>query len=163
MTPTLIGRWQTRLLLYVLIQIPITALFALYANKWELPALPGWRNPFGFVTIVRDPFVFLTAILIVGLVLDIVYIQLQRLRWDNDWPFAFQFVVMILEFFIVYGLVYLGALDSLLPDGRIPLVTAACHFAFVFVPSFLALLGFVQILFLRWRFKGGELTRFASR
>lgn len=148
MTPTLLGRWQSRILLYVVLGLPITLLYSLYLNRWTWP--PFW-----------DPFVFLTLILAFGLVLDIVYNQLQKLRWDNDWPFAFQFVVLIGEFGLVYYLMSEGWFDSLLVDGggRIPLTTASCHFAAVFIPSFLALLGPLQIFLIRWRFKGAELGR----
>jgi hypothetical protein len=151
MTPTLFGRWQTRILLYLVLGLPITLLYSLYLNRWTWP--PFW-----------DPFVFLSLILALGLVLDILYIQLQNLRWDADWPFAFQFVVSIGEFLLVWWLMSEGWFDSLLVDGggRIPFTTAAYHFACVFVPSFVALLGFLQIFFVRWRYKGGELDRFSA-
>ena len=100
-------------------------------------------------------------ILILGLILDVAYIQAQRFRWEGDWPFAFQFFFSIMEFFAVYvGMEYFGALDYFLPDGRIPFETAAWHFTFVFVPSFIAVLAIVQIFLVRWRYKGGELGRF---
>lgn len=148
MTPTLFGRWQTRILLYVILGLPITLVYSLYLKRWTWP--PFW-----------DPFVFLSLILAVGLVLDVLYIQLQKLRWDHDWPFAFQFVVSIAEFGLVWWVMSEGWFDQLLLDGggRIPFETAAYHFAFVFVPSFLMLLGPLQIFLVRWRFKGGELGR----
>lgn len=146
MTPTLLGRWQTRLLLYVCLGLPITCLYAIFLNEWRWPPLIG-------------PFTFISAILVLGLFLDVAYAQLQRLRWDQDWPFAFQFVFSIVEFFVVYGLMNLGFLDEILPEGRIPLPVAATHFAFVFVPSFLALVGGLQIFLPRWRYNGGELGR----
>ena len=148
MTPTLLGRWQTRILLFVVLGLPITLVYSLYLNRWTWP-------PF------LDPFIFLSLILAAGLVLDILYIQLQRLRWEGDWPFAFQFVVSIGEFGLIYWLMSEGWFDRLLFDmgGRIPLDTAAYHFAWVFVPSFIALLGPLQIFLIRWRVKGGELGR----
>jgi hypothetical protein len=148
MTPTLLGRWQTRILLYVVLGLPITLLYSLYLKRWVWP-------PF------LDPFVFLSLILVIGLILDVLYIQLQRLRWDADWPFAFQFVVSIAEFGLVWWLMSDGWFDQLLLDagGRIPLDKAATHFAWVFIPSFIALLGPLQIFLIRWRFKGGELGK----
>ena len=159
MTPTLYGRWQTRILLFVVLGLPITLVYSLYLNRWTWP-------PF------LDPFVFLASILVLGLLLDIFYIWLQRVRWDADWPFAFQFVVSIAEFALVYWLYAQGQdylpqpyLDQLLLDrgGRIPLGNAATHFSWVFVPSFIALLGPLQIFLVRWRFKGGELGRMPYR
>ena len=151
MTPTLAGRWQTRILLYIVLGLPITLAYSLYLRRWDWP--PFW-----------DPFVFLTLILAVGLILDIVYIPLQKLRWEGDWPFAFQFVVSIGEFLLVWWLMSQGWFDQLLVDGggRIPFETAAYHFAWVFIPSFIALLGFLQIFFVRWRYKGAELNRFSA-
>ena len=59
-----------------------------------------------------------------------------------------------------------GLLDLIYPlfaDGYIPFATAAWHFSLVFVPSFIALLGLVQIFLVRWRFKGGEFGRLPIR
>ncbi len=145
MTPTLAGRWQTRLLLYIFIGLPITVLYALYLDLGEVGRF-------------ADPFVFLTAILVIGLILDHPYIQIQRFRWDNDWPFAFQLFFSILEFLIVLGLMNIGFLDSFLVE-RIDADTATTHFTLVLIPSFLAVLAGIQIFLVRWRFKGGELGR----
>ena len=167
MTPTMLGRWHTRLLLYVFLGLPITFVYGLYLNNWNFPPLPGFdfaRWPYlldfsRFPSAMRDPFVFITAILLLGLVMDIIYIQIQRFRWDQDWPFAFQFVVSILEFLAIYGLMDIGYLDFFLPDGRIDFLTALYHFLWVFIPSFLSLLAGVQLFMIRWRFKGGEFGR----
>lgn len=145
MTPTLMGRWQTRILLYIVLALPITAFVS-----WSLDLASFGRY--------WDPFVFITAMTVIGLILDPVYMQIQRFRWDNDWPFAFQFFFTILEFGITLGLMNAGLLDAFLVD-RIDSSTATYHFSLVFIPSFLALLGGVQIFLVHWRFKGGELGR----
>jgi len=145
MTPTLMGRLQTRVLLFIVLGLPITALFS-------------WAIGLGEIGRYWDPFVFLAGLLVVGLILDPAYMQLQRFRWDNDWPFAFQFFFSIIEFLITLGLMNLGVLDAFLVD-RIPWATASIHFTLVFLPSFVALLGGIQIFLVRWRFKGGELGR----
>lgn len=145
MTPTLLGRWQTRLLLFLVIALPITALFSLFLGL-------------GAVGRFWDPFAFVIAMTVIGLVLDPVYIQIQRFRWDNDWPFAFQFFFTILEFGIAVGAMNAGLFDPFLVS-RIGFGTAVTQFILIFVPSFLALLGGVQIFLIQWRFKGGELGR----
>jgi hypothetical protein len=154
MTPTLPGRWHTRLLLFIFIGLPITLIYAFYLRNWSWP--PD-----------QDPFVFLTFLTLIGLLLDIVYVQIQKFRWDHDWPFIFQFFSMIFEFVVAYLLMELlvQTLDFgtwLFPNGSIPIETASTHFILVFIPSFIALLGFVQIFLVRWRFKGGEISRFSS-
>ncbi|MEZ5852663.1 MAG: hypothetical protein R3D68_18680 [Hyphomicrobiaceae bacterium] len=159
MIPTLLGRWHTRLLLYVFIGLPVTFLYAMYLSAWQ------WPPPFT-QSVFYYPFLFITLILVLGLVLDVLYIQIQRFNWDQDWPFAYQAFFMVLEFFIVFYLMDYGILDyvyPLFPDGYIPFSTAAWHFGFVFVLSFLAILGIFQIFLVRWRFKGGELGRHPIR
>ena len=146
MTPTLMGRLQTRLILYIFIALPVTLLYALFLDLGEVGRL-------------SDPFVFISAMTLIGFILDPFYIQIQRFRWDNDWPFAFQFFFTILEFLVTLGLMSAGALDGFLVS-RIDSMVSASHFFLVFIPSFLALLGGLQIFMIRWRFKGGEVGRF---
>lgn len=167
MTPTLAGRWHTRLLLYLFIGLPVTLLYAWYLSAWRFSTVYSWLPPFE-LSIFQDPFKFITILLLVGLVLDVLYIQIQRFHWDQDWPFVYQFFFSILEFFLVYYLIdfgiQFGFLDFLFPDRvSIPFTTAAWHFGWVFVPSFLAVLALIQIFLVRWRFKGGEIGRHAIR
>jgi len=157
MLPSLFGRWQTRILLFIWIQLPITFLYALWiagADSLELP-LVRWR-----IDIL--PFQVVCLVLVVGLILDPVYVEIQRFRWDRDWPFAFQFFFSIVEFLIVLGLIKLDIFPFL--RSRTILTAeqyfyVSLHFSLVFLPSFIALLGFVQIFMIRWRFKGGEWGR----
>lgn len=158
MLPTLNGRWLTRILLFLWIGVPVTFVFSLLIGEPRGPVIPylGWNYDL-------LPFQFLSLLLFVGLVLDPVYIYFQQYRWERDWPFAFQFFFSIVEFVIVLALVWWGALDF----TRSPLelhtpenyLLFTIHFACVFIPSFVALLGFVQIFMIRWRFKGGEWGR----
>lgn len=158
MLPTLKGRWLTRILLFVWIGLPVTFAFSLLVAGPESPKLPllGWN----YATL---PFHFIFLLLFVGLLLDPIYIRFQQYRWERDWPFAFQFFFSIVEFLIALALVWWGVLDF----SRSPLdlhttenyFLFTVHFACVFIPSFIALLGFIQIFMIRWRFKGGEWGR----
>jgi len=158
MLPTMKGRWLTRILLFLWIGVPITFIFSLMVAGPRSPVLPfvGWHYDI-------LPFQILSLLLLVGLVLDPVYIYAQQFRWERDWPFAFQFFFSIVEFVIVLALVWWGALDFTRPplDLHTPenYVIFVIHFACVFIPSFIAVLGFVQIFMIRWRFKGGEWGR----
>jgi len=153
MTPTLLGRWHTRLLLFIVLGLPITFIWGLYQENWTFPPPTDFDSKF------VQSFLFLTCILVLGLILDVAYMQLQRTHWDQDWPFAYQFFFSIVEFLLVYAAVYYDVLWFLFDRVKPPFWDAACHFAWVFIPSFLALLGGVQIFLVRWRFKGGELGR----
>lgn len=144
MTPTLAGRWQTRLILFLFVGLPVTLLYSLYLDFEDD----------GFY----DPFVFLTALLIVGLILDPVYNYIQRFRWDNDWPFAFFVFFTFIEFLITLGLLNAGLLDPFL-TYRIGNDTALVHFSWVLFFSFVSVLAFIQVFLIRWRFKGGEIGR----
>jgi hypothetical protein len=146
MTPTLAGRWQTRILLYIVVGLPVTLIYAWYLDLDE-----------DFL----DPFVFLTALFAVGLLLDPLYNYIQRFRWDNDWPFAFFVFFGICEFLITLALLNAGALDRFLVY-RIDNGTALVHFSWVLLFMLLGVLAGVQVFFIRWRFKGGEIGRFRS-
>lgn len=172
MTPTLLGRWHTRLVLIFFIGLPVTFLYAWYLSAWGVSEVYTIAWPFDQVwlrlppfelSIFQDPFIFLLVLLIVGLALDVVYIQIQRFHWDQDWPFAYQFFFWWVEFFIVFYVMDFGFLDFLFPDGRIPFSTAFWHFVWVFIPSFIGVLALLQIFFIRWRFMGGEVGRFIVR
>lgn len=150
MLPTLLGRIQTRILLFLAVGVPVTAIYA-YA-----------LDDFRFLLPRVEPFVILLALFLVGLALDPLYIRLQRLRWDRDWPFAFQLAAFVFEFLIVLGLVWLDVVPFVpsrviaTTDG---LWTVLVHFLLVVSLSFVALLGIVQIFLVRWRYKGGEWGR----
>lgn len=163
MTPTVLGRWQTRLLLFALVGLPVTLVYALH--------LAGWSGP-----PAAEPFWFLATLLGLGLALDVVYFQMQRFRWDGDWPFAFFAYFSVVEFLLVYAAVRLDLLPWL-PACRqsgfdpalrevvcqvqtVPFRVAAWHFAWMFLPMLAAVLGGIQVFLPRWRFKGGELGRF---
>lgn len=153
MTPTLIGRWHTRLILFVVIGLPVTLLFALHATNWDY-----WPPRYDLPAF-QYPFYFLTAILLLGLALDVAYMQIQRFHWDQDWPFAYQFFFSIVEYLIIYYAAWDGWLDVVFTEFRPTWNDTVYHFSTVFALSFLALLGGVQIFLIRWRFKGGELGR----
>ena len=148
MTPTLSGRWQTRLALYLFVGLPVSALFAIWAGD-------------GSLTGTTLPYRVLTALLILGLVLDPVYIWIQTFRWDQDWPFVFQLLFTVLEFLAVIFAAsqdWLGFITPAEIDANAWLL--AWHFATVLALSFVALLGLFQVFNLRWRFNGGRFTRF---
>lgn len=148
MTPTLSGRFQTRIILFFLIGLPMTLFYSILT----------------LFVFEYTPFLVLIWITIIGLILDPVWYFIQQARWERDWPFAFQFASSWVEFAIAAAIIWFN-LNPLLPASTtIPnvrvLIFVVIHFSLVFWPSFLALLGFVQIFMIRWRFKGGEWDRF---
>lgn len=148
MIPTLAGRLQTRIFLFIFIGLPVTLLFGLSQIGWQW----DWSTIQIYVW-------FLCAVTGFGLLLDPIYIFAQSTRWERDWPFLFQAFFSWIEFAIVLAVARTGALPFLPEAAFQTLSTPIWHFTWVFIPSFLALLGPMQVLFIRWRFKGGQLGK----
>ena len=90
MTPTLFGRWQTRLLLFATIGVLVTLPFFLGLITSQSGSIFFWI--LGYVAIF-------------GIGWDALYISLQQLRWDRDWPGAFQLIAGIWEALFVLFLI----------------------------------------------------------
>lgn len=146
MTPTLLGRWQTRLFLLSTVGLFITLVVGFLFKDFVTPlALLGYVLLFGFIW-------------------DILYNFLQSLRWDRDWPPLFLAGGGLLEALWVWGLVkanYLWAVLGLagLPgvDTGLSLTQFAIHYGMVFAAVLLMMLGPMKVIFLKWRFRGGQL------
>ncbi|CAA9573114.1 MAG: hypothetical protein AVDCRST_MAG88-2540, partial [uncultured Thermomicrobiales bacterium] len=69
MTPTLLGRWQTRFLLLSTIGFVLTLPFLFFG---------------------LTPLINLVLVIAVGFLWDVLWQFLTRLRWDRDWPPAYQ-------------------------------------------------------------------------
>ncbi len=145
MTPTLLGRWQTRVFLFALWGIPVTLLFGLVFGGKRYTML-----------------VLLTAF-VIGVLLDVLYTFLQRLRWNRDWPPMFVMMTGIFEFLVLLVLFFsLGRLLLEVPGWArfIPrqprLRLFLMHYLLVWVPMFLMMFGGMHVLSPKWRFHGGQ-------
>ena len=162
MLPTLLGRLQTRILLVLFVGFPITAVYSVWlANPIPVAGKPPWSRTFGQVTYDIRPVQILCLLLLFGVLFDLLYTGLQRMRWDRDWPFAFQFFASIGEFAIVLALVRFDVFPFMPAQwiGPDDYPYFILQFALIFVPSFIALLGFIQVFMIRWRYNGGEWGR----
>ncbi len=140
MTPTLAGRWQTRLLLLGTAGVVITLLF-------------GW-----IFSDFRTPLALLFYALVLGFGWDALYHLLQGFRWDGDWPPLFQLIGCLVEGVFLWILATGGFLRDGLP-GISPYVSAArfaVHYAVVWTVTFALLQGPLKVIFPRWRFRGGQ-------
>ncbi len=81
MTFTLFGRWQIRVLLLATIGLMLTIAIAIKSGS----------------TIAGQAFLTLIYLGGFGVGWDLVYHQLQRLRWDGDWNGLLQLVAAIWE------------------------------------------------------------------
>ena len=132
MTPTLLGRWQTRLLLLFTIGVPITAIFSLLVGG-------------------AQPFILLWWVLIFGLGWDALYNQLMMRRWDRDWPPTLQLAAGVVELLWLAAVVYwIAPIPSPNP------IAFLLHYSAVWLATFLASQSVMRLLFPRWRFRGGQ-------
>lgn len=111
MTPTLLGRLQTRVFLTIFVALPVALI-------WQAPIL------------------MIMAMLILGFGWDLIYNWFQLRRWDGDWPPLFMMSAGIIEwlfpwafvageFFMVYAIIWiisfllqLGPLNIVFPHRR---------------------------------------------
>lgn len=143
MTPTLFGRWQTRILLLATIGVLITLPFAL-----KIIGPPDLKD--GAIY-----FFILGYVAGFGLIWDILYQQLQKFRWDADWPGALQLIAGIWEAIFIAAIVKIFGLPGIAPND-LNLLWFAVHYSVVWLAVYTASQTIMRILFIRWRFRGGQ-------
>lgn len=142
MTPTLFGRWQTRLLLLTTVGVLVSLPFAI-----------GW---IGF-SANSVYFWILAYVAIFGLGWDVLYDYLQKSRWDRDWPAVYQLFAGIWELVFVFcGIKLFNFLPIPLPKEELSLAAFLLHYSVVWLAVFISSQSLMRIIFLRWRFRGGE-------
>jgi len=139
MTPTLLGRWQTRILLLSTVGVLITLPFAL-----------GIISPGG-----GEYFLILIYIAIFGIFWDIAYQYIQRYRWDCDWPAVLQLLAGIWEAVFVVAIATTIGLPGI-PKEKFLLGSFFFHYSSVWLGVFVASQSLMRIFFPRSRFRGGQ-------
>ena len=136
MIPTLAGRLQTRSLIVLVIDVPVTVILGVLLNVEASRAAK-------------------VGLVIGGLCLlwEMVWHSVQQLRWDKDWPSALAFLIGVPE--AVVGklvLSWLSVLPFHLEWGKYNILFAAS-----WVLGWLLQQGPLRVLFPSWRFEGGRL------
>lgn len=134
MTPTLLGRWQSRFFLMGTIGLIVTFFFMA-----------------AFQSIA--PLFLLILVMVVGFGWDVIYTMIQKWRWDHDWPPAYQFGAAFWEMIVVAALVY-GA--GLLPGPPPNPIQFLAHYWFVWWAVFVGSQSIMRLIFPRWRYNGGQ-------
>lgn len=142
MTPTLMGRMQTRLFLLATVGVAWTLLVG--------PVLP--RSGGELSDIYRATFLALLLVGLVGIAWECLYQFVQQYRWEKDWPILFGLLQGIPEGLIAYVLV-----DALI-DGGVPGWTFTIHFFTTWVLVWLVANGPMRVVSLRWRYGGGRVV-----
>lgn len=146
-TPTLLGRLETRVLSVLLVGVAWTAVVTPFL---PLSGLAPGASRLG--ELYRLTFSALGLLTLFGVVVwEPVYQLLQQFRWEKDWPAMFVLVQVLPEGALVHYVLHwlvpgpgLGWAGFILDFGTTWLVV----FAFVHGP--------IRVPFLRWRFRGGR-------
>ena len=138
MTPTLIGRIQSRLILVLLVGIPWTILVG--------PFLPAGQAP--LIDVYQMTFTAVILVAIIGAVVwEPLYHLAQQYRWEKDWPTGLGLITALPEGLLVYRL--LGT--------DVPVAAFVWHFLTTWLLVWFVLNGPIRVLLPRWRFRGGRL------
>ncbi|MDJ0577585.1 MAG: hypothetical protein QNJ65_20800 [Xenococcaceae cyanobacterium MO_234.B1] len=141
MTPTLFGRWQTRIFLLSTVGILLTLPFA-----W------GWVGDRASLTY----FWVLLYLGLVGLAWDCLYHLLQQFLWDHDWPGILQLGAAVIEAIFLIMLINFFDLPHISPSD-LNLSLFVLHYSVVWVAVYLSSWVIMRLFFPRWRFRGGRL------
>lgn len=140
MTPTLLGRIQTRWLVLVIVGVPWTLVLMLFGALATGEAYP---------TLLRQGFLVLGVFVVLGTVWEFIYHVLQQIRWEKDWPGLFGLLTIINEGLVLWLVLFLLDL-SLGTLGWI-------HFVTTWLLMWVWVNGPMRVLAPRWRYRGGRL------
>ena len=133
MTPTLRGRWQSRLFLMGTIGLIVTLFFVI-----------AFRS--------MAPLTLLGLVIVLGFGWDILYTLIQKWRWDHDWPPAFQLGAGIWEMIALAAVIYGARLIGNPPNPAQFLF----HYSAVWLAVFIGSQSLMRLIFPRWRYNGGQ-------
>ncbi len=148
MIPTLRGRLQTRIFAVIVL-----------GGLWTLlitPFLPSMPAEFELSEAYKMTFSILGAVLVLGIIWELIYHALQQWRWEKDWPTQFGLLTGINEGVALWLVLRFGLVPN--ADPAPPAETWITHFATTWVVIFGFLNGPMKVVFLRWRFRGGRLV-----
>lgn len=145
MLPTLNGRIQTRILGLGIIGF-VVALFI-------TPLLPTGSLSLG--QSYRVTFSVVIAVVLVGVLWELLYHGLQQFRWEKDWPTLFGMVTIVNEGLLMWLLV--GHSTLVVPEHLRPsLLAFTIQFVITWLAFWIVVNGPMRIVFHRWRFAGGR-------
>ena len=140
MLPTLNGRIQTRIFMLVVFGGLITLVLT--------PILPGDPD-------YRTTYLILAAVLVLGIVWELIYHGIQQFRWEKDWPTLFGLITIVNEGAVVWLVIKANLVPGV--PKLLPFSTFAVDFAIVWVLTFLWVNGPMRVPFVFWRHRGGRL------
>lgn len=159
MTPTLFGRWQTRIFLLATYGLLVTFFFGWWFSDYELSLAWPTASVLDVLREFQTVLSVLGYVLLFGLFWDMLYNFMQRFRWDSDWPPTYQFGAAVVE--VIFLWIILFPLESYIPVpgvGALSLTGFLAHYWTVWIVIFLLSQSAMRIWFPRWRYNGGEIV-----
>ncbi|MGB0387586.1 MAG: hypothetical protein ACPGWR_22430 [Ardenticatenaceae bacterium] len=144
MTPTLFGRWQTRVFLLGTYGVLITLFFGWLFSWWPEPG-----DPDSYTTTLS----ILGYVILFGFGWDLLYNYLQTFSWDSDWPPTHQLAAGIVEAIFLWILLLYVDLPGV---AFLELWAFVLHYSTVWIITFLLSQSAMRIWFPRWRYNGGQ-------
>lgn len=152
MTPTLFGRIQTRIIMLATIGVIWTAIIGPILPR---PSVAG--QAISLSDMYKALFTAVLVVAVVGVVWELIYHGLQQFRWEKDWPTIYGLFVGINEGIVAYLILNAGLPWDQRPPGQgFPLAAFIIMFSSLWVIIWAFTNGPMQILSLRWRFRGGR-------
>lgn len=140
MTPTLIGRLQTRAIVVLVVGLAWTIVVT--------PFLPAGGAPLEDVYNITIQAIIATALL--GLVIwEPLYHLAQQYRWEKDWPTGLGLVTGLPEGILVYLVLRIS--------DPVPGWAFFWHFLTTWLLIWFVVNGPLRVLLPRWRFRGGRI------
>ncbi|NMN96233.1 hypothetical protein [Antrihabitans stalactiti] len=145
MLPTLNGRIQTRVLGLGIIGFFVALIIT--------PVLPTGDLSLG--QSYRVTMSVLLAVVLVGVLWELVYHGLQQFRWEKDWPTLFGLITMVNEGLVIWLL--LRYTSIIVGEDLHPSLTAfLIQFIITWLAFWIIVNGPMRLVFHRWRFSGGR-------
>lgn len=143
MTYSLVGRIQTRILL-----------FAAIGSLWTALVTPILPTRLALGPSYRMSASVLFLIIVLGVLWEVIYHLLQQFRWDKDWPTLFALASGVPEGTLLWLL-----LDSDAWFWEVPVTVRGFWLLFIstWVVIWIVLNGPVRVLLVRRRWRGGKL------
>lgn len=143
MTPTLLGRIQTRLFLVATVGV----VWMLIISPIVLPITPDGTE---LGDVYSLGYAALVDVAVFGIVWELIYHGLQQLRWEKDWPTVLGLVTGIPEGLLVWAIVFGDGMSG------VTSTTFWLHFGTTWVLVWAAANGPLQVVLIRWRYRGGR-------
>lgn len=158
--PTLSGRIQTRIFLLVVVGGLWTVIITPFVRA--VVDTEGMGSP-DLIDIYKVTYAVLAIVLLLGILWELVYHALMQFRWEKDWPTLFGYTTILNEGVVAYAVAKaIGSPDADPGSVRFLLegLTLA-PFLVAFVTTWIVVNLFannlMQVLFIRWRFRGGRI------